>query len=451
MRIIVFTVLLAALSTGCQKMLQLEPPSNTVVFETAFGDDLTATATVSGLYARIMGNPQYFSSFGLSLYPALMADELVNVNPSTTYDPFTAARLQSGLTAVNGLWGAGYQYIYHANNTIEGLTKAAHLTDTVRTQLVGEMKFMRAFCYTQLVSLFGDVPLVLSTNYQESSKLPRTAAATVWKQVVSDLLAAVDALPTFYQTSFKSRPNKYAAIALLARVYLYTGRWHEAEDAANRVIVSGVYGLPQLNTVFLNTSSETIWQISTAGLSYNTFEGSAFVPSSATAVPVFAITSQLLNAFETADNRKTAWLGKNTVGTNIYYYPAKYKVRTGSTATEYPIYFRLAEQYLIRAEARAQLDNLAQAKSDLNVIRTRAGLSPTTAVTKDEVLAAIQKERRVELFSEWGHRWQDLKRTGKLDQTLAPLKAGWQPSASLWPVPASQIELNPFLTQNPGY
>ena len=85
------------------------------------------------------------------------------------------------------------------------------------------------------------------------------------------------------------------------------------------------------------------------------------------------------------------------------------------------------------------------------MIRIRAGLAPSTVLTSEQLLTAIEKERRIELFAEWGHRWFDLKRTGRVDAVLSPLKPGWRPDAALFPIPLPEILRNPSLIQNPGY
>jgi hypothetical protein len=118
--------------------------------------------------------------------------------------------------------------------------------------------------------------------------------------------------------------------------------------------------------------------------------------------------------------------------------------------------FRLAEQYLIRAEARAQQGNVSGSQSDLNAIRTRAGLPNTTANDKASLLTAIQHERQVEMFTEWGHRWFDLKRTGTIDavmSVIAPAKGGgaWNSNKALLPLPLGDLQADQNLTQNPGY
>src|SRR5690606_19066848 len=110
-----------------------------------------------------------------------------------------------------------------------------------------------------------------------------------------------------------------------------------------------------------------------------------------------------------------------------------------------------AEQYLIRAEARAQLSNIAGAQADLNKIRIRAGLGETLASSQNELLTAILQERRFELFTEHGHRFFDLKRTGNLDNVLGS-KPGWNTTDRLFPLPEKELLLNPnLLPQNPGY
>ncbi len=112
----------------------------------------------------------------------------------------------------------------------------------------------------------------------------------------------------------------------------------------------------------------------------------------------------------------------------------------------------MAEGYLIRAEARCNLNNFSGAIDDLDKIRNRAGLPSTSATTKDLLLAAIEKENQIEFMNEWGHRWLDLKRKGKADLILGPIKGNnWQSTDVLWPIPENELTYNPYLIQNPGY
>jgi hypothetical protein len=244
---------------------------------------------------------------------------------------------------------------------------------------------------------------------------------------------------------------------MLARVYLYRGDWINAEVQATSIINSGLYSLTPLASItntFLSNSNETIWQITRENS--NTAEGSQFVPSSATVRPTFALTTYLLNSFEPADQRKQKWTSSNTVSGVTYTYPYKYKQRTipsGTTPTENNIVFRLAEQYLVRAEARAELNNTAGAINDLNLVRSRAGLAGLSPLlTQSQVRAAVMQERRTEFFAEWGHRWLDLKRTGLADAVLSLVKTtNWQSFDAFFPIPQIEIDRDPFLVQNPGY
>jgi hypothetical protein len=127
-------------------------------------------------------------------------------------------------------------------------------------------------------------------------------------------------------------------------------------------------------------------------------------------------------------------------------------VRTASPVVEYTMVLRTAEQYLIRAEARARQNNLDGARSDLDSIRLRAGLSPLPDnLNQAQLLLAVEQERRVELFAEWGHRWLDLKRTGRALTVLSAEKPDIDENDLLLPIPASSINANVFLEPNPGY
>ena len=138
-------------------------------------------------------------------------------------------------------------------------------------------------------------------------------------------------------------------------------------------------------------------------------------------------------------------------GNTVYTYPTKYRSLAASANAEYFTVLRLAEQYLIRAEARAQQNNVSGAREDLFAVRQRAGLGATPANNKDALLLAVERERRIELNSEMGHRWFDLKRTGRINTVLSTVKANWNAEAALYPVPADQRSRNGNLTQNPGY
>lgn len=441
---------------SCNKFVEIEAPQNQVVSSTVFTEDATATSAVLGIYSTITTNNGYFLNGAFAQFCGLSAEEIYRTAANTEYDAFYTNNIASNnrLNRVY-LWQFAYQFIYQANACLEGLEQSAGITSSLKTQLLGELKFIRALCYFHLVNLYGDVPLITTTNYHENLVMPRTATAEIYNQIIADLKDAETLLPVTYLSADRIRPNKWTAASLLAKVYLYQQDWKNAEIEATSVISSGTYSLESLANAFLATSKETIFQIYPASSTYNSAEGGLFIPSTASSTrPNSAITTFLLNAFEPNDKRKTNWINNKTVSGTTYYYPYKFKVRSGAAKTEYNIVFRLAELYLIRAEARAQQGSISGtngAAADLNVIRTRAGLNGTPASSQQDMLIAIEKERQTELFCEWGNRWFDLKRTGRVDAVLGAEKSSWKPTAALYPIPLSEIQSNPFLTQNPGY
>lgn len=444
------------ISASCKKYVDIPAPTNQLVKELVFSDDKTASATVAGLYGSFNSFNSSFGNTITNFLPAFSADEFRYTLNSATYDEFSQNSITSSNTSIKSAWDNAYSRIYHANAILEGLESAPTVSATVKQQLTGEAKFLRAYCYFYLVNFFGDVPLVLNTDFKTSTLLPKTPLADVYANITKDLTEAQASLGDSYPTTERIRANKSVATALLARVYLYRGEWPKAEAEATKIISNTSYKLvTDLNAIFLKNSTETILQWQTTNTSttgVNTWEGFSIVPSSPTSNTGYYAYDSFLAAFETGDQRKSAWIKPITISGNTFYYPYKYKVRTGSPVTEYSMVFRMAEQYLIRAEARAQQNNLTGAKSDIDEIRKRAGLAvlPGT-LTKDQTLLAIEQERRIELFAEGGHRWFDLKRTGRALTVLAPIKPNITGRDLLYPLPLDAILTNPNLVQNPGY
>lgn len=440
--------------SGCNKYVDIDPPKDQVLGTLAFADDQTAEAAVVGIYTRMnMLNYQFANVLG-NVITGMSADEIYYATTFATYDQFRNNALLPSNNYIASLWSQPYNLIYQANSCIEGLKGAASLTPSVRNQLLGEAFFVRSFCYFYLVNYFGNVPLITTTDYRLNNTLPRTDTAIVYDTIQSGLSAAVGLLAEDYTgAKERIRPNKAAAQALNARVALYRNKWAEAEQSSSAVINNAQYSLmDDLNGVFLKNSQEAIWQLQAVNPLVNTFEGNILVPVS---TPYYRLDTNLVHTFEAGDLRRQDWIGTYTAASGtVSYYPLKYKVRTrtGTTVTEYSMVLRLAEQYLIRAEARAQQGKLDLAIEDLDAIRHRAGLG-TLPATLDQasVLAAVQKERQLELFTEWAHRWMDLKRTGRASAVLEPVKTGWKPSAVYYPIPLNAISTNPALTQNDGY
>jgi hypothetical protein len=435
--------------------VEVPPPTYQIGSDQVFSSDASATEAVVGIYSEMMAMNNCFSSASTTLYAGMYADELTYYG-STDRDEFIESNLSQASHSIltSNFWAPAYRFIYTANLCIEKLNASNAVSSNTKSVLIGECKFVRAFCFFNLVNLFGDVPLTLSSDYRINASMPRNSSGEVYAQIIRDLVDAKMLLSSSYPTSEKIRPNKWAASALLARVYLYTKRWADAETEASSVISSGVYSLvSNLNNVFLKNSLEAIWQLQVVNIGKNTPEGNEILPASPNSQPTYLVRPELLDSLEAGDHRKQAWIASRTYSGQTIYYPYKYKVYgNNAPVTEYYMILRLAEQYLIRAEARAHLGNISGAQDDLNIIRARAGLANITASNKDSLLAAIEKERRIELAFEWGHRWFDLKRWGKAGNVLSTLKPStWRIEHTLWPIPIDQINANPALKQNAGY
>lgn len=453
-RLFFLALLFSCGTSSCRKFVDIEPNGPVLTGDRVFSSDASAESAVAGMYSNMMSQQLSICNGGITLYAGLTADEL---NPTGT-DAELQAFATNSITPVSNLglarlWTHSYINIYHANAILEGLARSTALTPQLSSRLKGEALLVRALHHFYLASFFGDVPVVSSTDPVVNRALRRTPVAEVYQQVIADLGEARHLLPEAYYTAGRNRPNRWTAAALLARVYLYMQDWQKAEEEASAVIATGLYRLESLSQVFLSASNEAIWQLSPVLSSLNTAEGNVFIPASAATKPAYVITSSLLHAFDTGDRRKQEWLRANIISGQSFYYPFKYRIKTGSAPyKEHNMVFRLAELYLIRAEARAHSNDLQGARSDLDLIRTRAGLSPVNAASQTLLLAAVEQERRVELFAEWGHRWFDLVRTRRADAVLGLEKSPWwQPHDKLYPILQEDILRNPLLTQNPGY
>ncbi len=452
-----FMLSLVVALNSCKKLIEVDSPVKQLASTIVFNSDGTAEATIIDVYGKF-GSQSYFGggwTYSVTYYGTTLADEMnyYGYNQGGAYEFFQGATLANN-GAVASFWNACYSFIYSVNATMEGLKTSTNVSAGMKTRLTGEAKFFRALCHFYLVSFFGDVPYVDTTDYKKNSLITRMPAAEVYQKVIADLTDAANDLSDNYVTAGRARVNKWVATAFLARAYLYAGEWAKAEQTATTVIDhTAKYALTPLNDVFLTNSREAIWQLPREGVTPYASDGQLF---NITSTPYYvALTNNFLAAFEPGDNRKSNWVNSIAVNSATYYFPYKYKeYYDHATGKEGSIVLRLAEQYLIRAEARARQNKLTGANSaetDINTIRNRAGLTNTTATTQQALLDAILQERKVELFSEWGHRWFDLKRFNKSDAVLGPIKPGWTSNKVLWPIPQSELMRNPKLTQNQGY
>ena len=464
-------LLVAAL--GCNKYLNEPLPSGNILQSNAFVSDNSVSAVVTGNLMNFV-NEGFLSNgyYAMGLY----VDETEYVNPGNLATAPALVYLdgvQTGNTSVN-FWTSSYNQIYDVNAALAGIQSAGSSL-AFGNQWLGESYFTRAVVYFYLTNLYGAVPLALTTDYATNNVLSRASQSAVYQQIVADLGQARNLLNYGYTSAYGSptsdrvRPDRYVATAMLAKVYLYTQKWDSAEAMADSVIANtSTYALAPLASVFSANGKETIWTIEPpvgkpATQDYLNYNGGMPTP-----VPVGKtfgyynvyglMDTALVNTFESGDGRLASWVRVDSIagspGTTGWF-PNKYSAL--STTAQLPIVLRMGELYLLRAEARAMQGNIAGAQADLNAVRARAGLAATTASDQASLLAAIMHERRVELFTEGGNRFFDLKRWGIIDSVMtafAPTKSStskWSDYMQLLPLPTNDLQQDANLTQNPGY
>jgi len=450
-------VLLTAASTfiSCKKFLTIDP-INAVSDENPIFDKTSSETALRGVYRQLASSGYYgegyvtlgyFPSGDIKNLTTGGAANLVNVN------------FRADDTNFNTAWSAIYITINRANNVISKVPKVQDplLTQQLKDQYVGEAKFIRALAYFDLARAWGGVQIVLepTTSLENRREVKRSTLDETYAQVLKDLEDAEQLLPS---TLNRIRATKRTVWALRARLHLYKKEWALAEEYATKLI--------NLSTDYTLIKPYSAWFAGNAvGTSESVFEleYSAINPSAIRAQMQHPTNGgtyryapndrfvQLLNNPNISGGRK-ALIGSVTQGgTTIWFGNLYYRL----PATDPAYIFRIAELYLIRAEARAHLDNLSAttgALFDLNKVRERAEILPSTAVTQADILLAIENERRVEFAFE-AHRWFDLARTGRAKAVLEALDQNThvEDYEYLFPIPITQIQLDHSLDPNPGY
>ncbi len=457
-----FILLLLSLNFSCEDQVSIDAPTDKLVRSEVFSNDQTAISAMNGIYNELyQADFSSGSRSSVTVLAGLSSDNVQYLNSgNNTMMEFQDHEIAPVNTGNLELWSSAYNIIYLCNSFIEGLTNSTSIDVELKQQLEGEARFVRAFTYFYLVNLYDKVPLILNTNYRVNALKPQVEKEEIFTQIENDLQFSSGILNTSYRNSEKTSVNKFVAKAFLARVYLFLGEWQDAERLSTEVIQekASYEILENLDDVFLANSREAIWQISPiggGGIASNTNDGSMFVID-----PFFSFFStlkldeSLVAEFNENDLRREKWIGYNT--SLKAYFSHKYKISASSQfpIQEYSMVLRLAEQYLIRAEARLKMDKTQEAVEDLDVIRKRANLpllaeiNPT--ISGEALLKEIYTQRREELFTEWGHRWFDLKRSGYIDTTFNNSPT-WEITDSFYPIPSEEISKNPNLIQNDGY
>lgn len=451
-----YILIVTLLFSSCRKFVDTGEPPTQLTSAKVFNSNATATSAMLAIYAQ-MEVPGFM--FELSVYTGMSADEMNDHQLAPERIELNTNDVVPANILTTAFWTRMYGSIYKANAVIEGLEKSQNVSDAFKAQLTGEALFLRAFFHFYLLRLYGDIPLAITTNYLDNANSTRRSEGEIFMQIEKDLEKAIELLaetyvnPTNVTTIERTRPNRYAAKALLSRVSFYQGKWSVAEQLATEVInATALYSLhPDLTKVFLKNSSEALWQIQPVLPGLNSYGGAFYqFPSFPFLV---ALTPGFATSFESGDQRQSQWMKTVVGGGTNYYHPFKNRVGQVSTSvTEYTMVLRLAELYLIRAETRARQGNFTSANADINVIRSRAGLPVVSPSTEPDILSEIEKQRRFELFAEAGDRWLDLRRSGRVSQVIGAAKpSSWTANDQLYPIPQTEINRNNLLTQNPGY
>ncbi|QEC40390.1 RagB/SusD family nutrient uptake outer membrane protein [Pseudobacter ginsenosidimutans] len=478
-------MLLAVSAISCNKLVEVDEPIDSITAKKMYKNETQAETALAGVYYELINGygtrpDPFLNSFaaGLSVYTSGLSSDEFNVS-SANKPAYALAISKVTLTNydfVTRIWNSAYHTIYNANAVIEGIADAKNssMRDSVKVQYTAEAKFLRAFCYFNLVNYFGELPIALTTDFNQTKSIARSSVQTVYAQILSDLQDAERDLPAHYEAGKmeRIRANSWVAKAMLAKVHLYMGNYPQAAAKASELIAQpGTFQMVPLSDVFLAPSKEAIFQLkqTNQGTDFRnaTPQGFFFIPNDRYKDGAqLWLTDQLISAFEAGDQRWEIWtdstMQSNTGTTLKVWYPTKYKTGRynavlNAPSPEYTMVLRLAEMYLIRAEARANGADGGHTKAieDLNAVRLRTGLDGLSmGLDIEAVKEAVAHERQIELFAEGGNRWFDLKRTGKASALLSsmPAKQPWEGDYQLlYPIPVPEIEANRNILQNNGY
>lgn len=450
--LVIITILITHIS--CDDFLEVDDPKGQIPSTTIFNNELTAQAALLSLYSDLRNSSSVSGSFsGNAFIYGIYSDELdyYALSNQGNYAIYLHQTVPTN-TAIKELWSKDYKLIYACNALIEGLDKSQTISIDKRTLWKGEALFIRSLLHYNLAQSFGNIPYVTSTDYALNSMINKTPYNEVINNVIADLNSAKQMIAN-ENISSKSRGNKHIISTLLARIYLQKQEWQNAFIQSDEVINSGYFTLENdLTKEFLANSTSTIFHLPSSNSNTNSVEGSIYIyevgpPNNA------ALTEDFVQSFNEQDVRKLNWVRGVFSQNKFWYMPYKYKEKNQtSPAKEHSIVFRLAELYLIKAEAAWHLNNSQTAMDALNKVRTRAELNAISIENYNNFFEILKYERKHELFLENGNRWFDLKRWGETNNVLSPIKPGWNIRNLLFPIPESEILINSnLLPQNEGY
>lgn len=486
--IIIAIALFAA--TACEDFLT-KYPSDQVVADQAILTVQDAGIALNGVYSGFKSTAYYGRYF--VAHADVQTDELQSViGYSNQLGEFYKWSFLSDNGEITGAWDIMYKVIVRASNLIDALPSIEDGDEATLKKIEAEARLARAMAHFDLVKAFGKayteadpntdlgVPIVTSFVL---AKPERNTLAEVYKFIRDESLLAKNALDTADVVPSTAYFNKASAAALLARVSLYMGEWEDAVRYATEVIDYSEFALETdsaglANMYLTDEGNEIIFKIGlTRGdydgryIGYNYYDNSQGPPSSD-----YIPAEWIINAFGPGDYRDEVIFKSDSTKYGwawplVWKYPgnpAFYNTEKTTNANMHKV-FRLAEMYLIRAEAFAEQDLDGLALTDYNTLRRAriAGYTDDETLSGQALKNAIWEERQRELCFE-GHQLWDLKRKG-LGFTRAPIvhpdqgqitnpgpsqnQLSVDPSDDRWqwPIPDNELRANPNITPNPGY
>jgi len=404
---------------------------------TVAGTDRRAETNSAGEY-RLVGLTPGELTVRVQMIGYNFADRQLVIGPGETIADFT---LTAGVTQLEDVVSVGYGRV---NIILEKVPALTDLEDEEKNQALGEAHVLRALHYHNLVKLYGDVPLRLTSpqTVEEAAQITRSPAADVYAQILADLAEAETQVTATEPTT---QVTAGAVDALQARVQFYRGDYAAAIAEADEVIDAGYELASDYADLFDAEGQDTPEDILKVIFTAQQFTNIGFYYISADegGRGEIAPDQNLIDAYD-PDDARLAW----SIFVNDDDVVSGVKFPTTFGAEDFHV-IRFAEVLLIKAEAQARLDDLAGAVETYNQIRERAELPAHSlgdeVTTQADVLAAIDLERRLELAFE-GDRWADLVRTGQAAAVLAI--PAFQ---TLYPIPQQETVVAPGITQNPGY
>ena len=453
-----WALLLVFLASGCREILEPRPV-DLLIDELVLNEASDVEPVRLGLYNafRRMG--------ALNIVAGDFTADFVQHNGTfTVYNELGNKQITAANAAAEEFWENIYYTAYAANFLLENLEKVRGVPEATRKLVLAEAHFLRGYAYFVGVNTFGDIPLVTTTDVLTNRSIAKSSRADILALVLQDYEKALPDLPDLPENNdnrvIKSFASRSAVRAALARYHLYQGSWALAEQFATEVISSNRQTLPPnfRDVILAEFDVETIFEVGYANnLSddpgTSTFGLNNVLVGRREMIPANTYILQMLSPASGERRQTIAFNSAQQRGNDNGWSVRKHG--TADEANNNITIFRLAELFLIRAEARARQGRLAGtngAQADVNALRTRAKAPTVSFSTVDNALSIIEQERVFELSFE-GHRWYDLKRTGRAQAVMSAFSPNWDVKFELWPIPLTEIQRNPSLSngQNPGY